>query len=54
MTDQTGGIVQVVDILDTRQHELAGMVDICPRKIEALGAPKEAAQGMLDELRGKA
>lgn len=55
MTKQTAkDIAQVVDILDTRQHELGEMVDSYPREIEALGALKAAAEGVLEELRGKA
>lgn len=55
MTEQTAkDIAQVVDILETRQHELGEVVDTCPSEIETLEAIRAIAQGMLDELRGKA
>lgn len=55
MTEQTAkDIAKVVDILDTRQHELGGIVGACPREVEALVALKAAAQGTLEAMRGKA
>lgn len=55
MTEQTvKDITQVVDVLDTRQHELGEMAYACPHEFAALVALKADALGTLEVLRGRA
>lgn len=55
MTEQTiKDLSQVVDLLDTRQYELAQMLDACPQEVETLATLKAAAQGALEAVGRKA